>query len=177
MVSSNEQKWTLFSGLVSMFAPSMENQTGARIPYDTLQKLASAEIDGLYAIEKALAGSGLKARLREIIKVRASQINGCAYCLGFHVPKARAAGLTDDEIHLLNAWRETPSFTAAERAVIEFTEHLTLVSEHHVPGYVYEALQPFFTPEQIVKITFAVIVINGWNRLMITFTVPPETGK
>jgi AhpD family alkylhydroperoxidase len=167
----------LFSRPVWVLISSMQNQTGARIPWETLQKLAPAEIGGLYAIEKALAESGLEARLREIIKVRASQINGCAYCLGFHVPKARAAGLTDNEIHLLNAWRETPSFTAVERAVIEFTEHVTRISELHAPAHVYEALQSFFTPEQIVKITCAVIVINSWNRLMITFTVPPEIAK
>jgi AhpD family alkylhydroperoxidase len=163
----------LFVRPVLDLVPLMTNQTSARQGYETLQKDGRTEMDALYAIEKALAESDLDPRLREIIKLRASQINGCAFCIGFHVPKARAVGLTDNEVHLLNAWRETPSFTPAERAVIEFTEHVTRISDHHVPAHVYEALQAFFTPEQIVKITFAVIVINSWNRLMITFTVPP----
>jgi AhpD family alkylhydroperoxidase len=128
----------------------------------------------MYALEKALAESGLEPRLREMIKLRVSQINGCAFCLGLHVQKARAAGLTDREIHLLNAWRETPTFTLAERAALDFAEHVTLIPRHHVPAPVYDAVRESFTAEQIIQLTFVVMVINSWNRLMITFTVPPQ---
>ena len=162
---------------VSKLVVRMTTQTSARLDFETLQKFTPAEVSGLYAIEKALAESNLEPQLREIIKLRASQINGCAFCLAFHLPKARAAGLTDNDIHLLNAWRETPWFSPAERAVLEFTEHVTRISEHHVPVPVYEALQQFYTPEQFAKITFAVVVINSWNRLMITLEVPPPAEE
>lgn len=149
----------------------------ARIDDATIKKLGAKEYAAMVALEKAINESGLDAKLREMIKVRVSQINGCAYCLGYHIPEARAAGWSDNELHQLPAWRETPSFTKEERAVLEFAEHVTRISEHHVPAPVYNTLRESFTEDQIVHLTYAVMVINSWNRLMITFTVPPTEKK
>jgi AhpD family alkylhydroperoxidase len=131
----------------------------------------------MFALEKAIKESGLDRKLVEMVKVRVSQINGCAFCLNMHAQGARAAGWTDRELHLLAAWRETPSFTPAERAVLDFAEHVTRISEHHVPAAVFDALRESFTDEQVLHLTWTVIAINSWNRLMITFTVPPAEEK
>ena len=155
----------------------MTTTTEARIDSQTITKLAPKEYAALYALEKAIKESGLDRKLVEMVKVRVSQINGCAFCLNMHAVEARAAGWTDRELHLLPAWRETPSFTPSERAVLDFAEHVTRISEHHVPAPVFNALRESFTEEQIVHLTWAVIAINSWNRLMISFTVPPAEEK
>jgi AhpD family alkylhydroperoxidase len=119
--------------------------------------------------------SGLDHRLLELVKIRASQINGCAYCLDMHTKDARAAGETEQRIYALNAWRETPFFDDRERAALAWTEAVTLVGEGHVPDEVYEATAQHFSQEQLVHLTFAVVVINGWNRLAIAFRSEPGT--
>jgi AhpD family alkylhydroperoxidase len=156
---------------------NMTTTTEARIDSQTITKLGPKEYAAMYALEKAIKESGLDRKVVEMVKVRVSQINGCAFCLNMHAEGARAAGWTDRELHLLPAWRETPSFTPSERAVLDFAEHVTRISEHHVPAPVFNALRESFTEEQIVHLIWAVIVINSWNRLMITFTVPPAEEK
>jgi len=151
--------------------------TEARIDSQTITKLGPKEYAAMHPLEKAIKESGLDRKLIELIKVRVSQINGCAFCLNMHTAGARAAGWTDRELHLLPAWRETPSFTASERAVLDFAEHVTRISEQHVPAPVYNALRESFTEEQTLHLTWAVIAINSWNRLMITFAVPPAEEK
>ena len=106
-------------------------------------------------------------------KTRASQINGCAYCLDMHTKDARAAGETEQRLYALSAWRETPFYSERERAALAWTEALTLISENHVPDDVYEAARECFTEEELVNLTMAVIAINGWNRLAISFRNVP----
>ena len=113
--------------------------------------------------------------LFELIKIRASQINGCAYCLDMHTKDARRAGETEQRIYALSAWRETPFFTDRERAVLEWTEALTRVAETHVPDDVFERVSRQFKEEEIVALTFAVVVINSWNRLAISLR--PAVGS
>jgi AhpD family alkylhydroperoxidase len=110
--------------------------------------------------------------LFELIKIRASQINGCAYCLDMHTKDARRAGETEQRIYALSAWRETPFFTDRERAALEWTESLTRVAETHVPDDVYARVSRQFKEEEIVALTFAVVVINSWNRLAISLRPP-----
>lgn len=114
-------------------------------------------------------------KLFELIKIRASQINGCAYCIDMHTKDARLAGETEQRIYALNAWHETPFFTDRERAALEWTEALTLISETHAPDDVYARVAEQFTEEEIVGLTFAVININIWNRLALPFRTVPGT--
>jgi len=111
----------------------------------------------------------LEPALLNLIDIRASQINGCAYCLDMHTKDARAAGETEQRIYTLEAWRETPFFTDRERAALEWTEALTLVAETHVPDDVYERVKQQFKEDELVALTFAVMIINTWNRLNVSF--------
>jgi AhpD family alkylhydroperoxidase len=111
----------------------------------------------------------LERPLFELVKIRASQINGCAYCLDMHTKEARLAGETEQRIYALSAWRETPFFTERERAALEWTEAVTLVADTHVPDEVFERVSKHFGEAEMVALTFAVVVINSWNRLAISF--------
>ena len=116
---------------------------------------------------------GLERPLLELVKMRASQINGCAYCLDMHSKDARALGETEQRLYALNAWRETPFFSPRERAALEWTEALTLISETHAPDDVYALVAKEFTPEEMANLSLAIVVINGWNRLSIGFRAVP----
>ena len=120
----------------------------------------------------AEVASSFDRPLFELVKIRASQLNGCAYCIDMHTKDARAAGETEQRIYALNAWRETPFFTDRERAALEWAEAVTLVAETHVPDDVYARVSAHFDEEQLVALTFAVVVINSWNRLAVAFRPP-----
>jgi len=111
----------------------------------------------------------LERPLLELVKIRASQINGCAFCLDMHTKDARLAGETEQRIYALNAWRETPFFTDRERAGLEWTEAVTRVADTHVPDEIHERVATQFDEGELVALTFAVVVINGWNRLAVSF--------
>jgi AhpD family alkylhydroperoxidase len=118
------------------------------------------------------AAARLESRLFELVKIRASQINGCAYCIDMHTKDARHAGETEQRIYALNAWRETPFFTDRERAALEWTEAVTRLGDSHVPDDLYERVARQFDEAELVALTFGVIVINSWNRLSISFRPP-----
>jgi AhpD family alkylhydroperoxidase len=119
--------------------------------------------------------SGLEPSLRELIKVRASQINGCAYCIDMHTKDARAAGETEQRLYALNAWRETPFFSERERAALEWTEAITLIADSHVPEELFFRVRQYFGEAELVNLTLAIVTINGWNRLAIAFRSVPGT--
>lgn len=123
----------------------------------------------LLAIEAYLHGCSLGDRLLHLVKVRASQINGCAHCLDMHSQDARAEGESEQRLYTVSAWRETPFFDDRERAALEWTEAVTLVSETHVPDDVYERVKPHFSEQELMDLTLAVALINTWNRLNIAF--------
>lgn len=127
----------------------------------------------LLGIESYLHGSGLESRLLHLVKVRASQINGCAQCLDMHTKDARAEGESEQRLYALNAWRETPFFDARERAALEWTEAVTRVAESHVPDDVYELVRQHFTEQELVDLTLGITNINAWNRLNIAFRTVP----
>jgi AhpD family alkylhydroperoxidase len=112
---------------------------------------------------------GLEGRLQELVKIRASQINGCAYCIHMHTRDARAHGEIEERIYLLDAWRESPLYTERERAALGWTEALTLVSQTHAPDADYDALKPHFSEQEIVHLTMLIGLINTWNRFAIGF--------
>ena len=129
----------------------------------------------LLGIEAYLHASSLGHRLLHLVKTRASQINGCAFCLDMHTKDARARGETEQRLYALNAWRETPFYTDRERAALAWTEAVTLVSETHIPDDVYEQARQQFSEQELAYLTLAVIAINGWNRLAIGFRTVPGT--
>jgi AhpD family alkylhydroperoxidase len=131
----------------------------------------------LFAMEKYIATCGLDHKLIHLIKMRASQINGCAFCIDMHSKDARAIGETEQRLYELNAWRETPFYSDAERAALEWTESLTLVSENHVPDEVYEKVRKHFSEKEIVDLTLIVGTINLWNRLAISVRAVPGEYK
>jgi AhpD family alkylhydroperoxidase len=124
------------------------------------------------ALSEATASSGLDHALLELVKMRASQLNGCAYCLDMHSKDARAAGETEQRLHTLAAWRETTFFTPAERAALALTEQLTLIADGHPTDEVVDEVQAQLGEEGLVKLVYAIVSINGWNRLAITSRAP-----
>ncbi len=142
----------------------------ARLNYSEVDPDA---IKGMLELEKYVHGSGLERTLYELVKTRASQINGCAYCIDMHTKDARKAGETEQRLYALNAWRETPFYTERERAALAWTEALTLISENDVPESLYKATREYFNEVEIVTLTMAIIAINGWNRLAVSFRAVP----
>ena len=129
------------------------------------------------ALNQFVENCGLEHPLLELIKIRASQINGCAFCLDMHTVDARAAGESEQRIYLLDGWREAPFYSDRERAALRWTEAVTLVSETHVPDDVYEEARRHFSEEELVNLTWAVVTINGWNRMAIAFRSQPGNYK
>lgn len=124
-------------------------------------------------LEHYVRSCGLERSLLELIKIRASQINGCAYCIDMHTKDARTAGESEQRLYLLSAWREAPFYSERERAALEWTEALTLIADNHVPDDVYERVSAHFTDEEMVNLSMAVVTINAWNRLAISFKSEP----
>ncbi len=118
--------------------------------------------------------STLPRELLELVRMRASQLNGCAYCLDMHSKDATALGISAQKLFVLDAWREAPFYSDRERAALEWTEAVTLIAEDRVPDEVYEAIRPHFLDRELVELTMAIIAINGWNRLAISLR--QETG-
>jgi AhpD family alkylhydroperoxidase len=136
-------------------------------------KVASQGATAFRQFNAYVEACGLEASLVELIKMRASQINGCAYCLDMHSKDARALGETEQRLYTLSAWRETPFFSERERAALAWTEAVTMISGGPVPDTLYETVRRQFSEKEIADLTFAVIAINGWNRLAIPFRTPP----
>ncbi len=132
-------------------------------------------IHALVSLGRAIAGSGLERSLLELIKVRASQMNGCAYCIDMHTKDARANGETEQRLYALSAWRETPFFTPRERAALAWTEAITNIQQGHASEEAYEEVRPAFDEAELVKLTLAITYINTWNRLAIAFRAEAGT--
>jgi AhpD family alkylhydroperoxidase len=138
-----------------------------------LTKISPAAYKAMAGLEGFVKASVLERPLLELVRMRASQINGCAYCLDMHSKDARAAGETEQRLYELNAWRETPFYNERERAALAWTEALTLVHQTHAPDDVYEEVRKRFTEEEVVSLTAAIVSINSWNRLAIGFRAVP----
>src|SRR5512138_2030843 len=130
-----------------------------------LTRVSPAAYKAMAGLEGFVRGSGLDPALLHLVRMRASQINGCAYCLDMHSKDARAAGETEQRLYGLSAWREAPYYSARERAALEWTESLTLVAETHVADDVYERVREQFSEDELIHLSLAVVAINGWNRL------------
>jgi AhpD family alkylhydroperoxidase len=140
-----------------------------------LMHVTPGVVQAMLGLERQVRQARLEHGLLDLVRMRASQINGCAYCLDMHGKDARANGETEQRLYGLAAWRETPYYSARERAALEWTEALTLVSETHVPDDVYERVRSQFSEDELVHLSLAIVAINGWNRLNVAArTVPGD---
>jgi AhpD family alkylhydroperoxidase len=140
-----------------------------RIRYATA---APGVYKAMLGLEEYIQNTSLEKSLLGLVLTRASQINGCAFCLDMHTKDARAEGETEQRLYLLAGWREATCYSERERAALEWTESVTMVAESHVPDEVYEHVRPHFTDEELVNLTFAITTINAWNRLNVAFRTP-----
>jgi AhpD family alkylhydroperoxidase len=148
---------------------------------DVSKYLTSNLGQAMLALSAASAASGLERSLLELVRLRASQINHCAYCIDMHTKDARAQGETEQRLYLVGAWREAPLYSERERAALEWTEAVTNVGDTHVPDNVFERVRQHFDEAELVALTFAVVAINSWNRLAVSFradvgTYQPQTA-
>ena len=149
-----------------------ENIMKARID---LMHVNPGIIQSMLGLERQVHQARFDSKLLDLVRMRASQINGCAYCLDMHSKDARANGETEQRLYGLEAWREAPYYSARERTALEWTEALTLVSETHVPDDVYERVREQFSEDELAHLSLAVVAINGWNRLNVAArTVPGD---
>jgi len=141
--------------------------------------LAKVSPDGYKAmlgVHAYVQNSGLSLGLLELVKIRVSQINGCAFCIAMHVPMARKHGISEDQMHLLAAWREAPVYSPKERAALAWAEALTRLTGGDVSDEVYAGMRKHFSEKEVADLSFAIAEINAWNRLMICTRTPPQLG-
>ncbi len=152
----------------------MENRKNneQRVNYSSV---APEGIEILRRLQTYIKNAGLEAGLLELAKIRASQINRCAFCIDMHTKDARSQGETEQRLYGLSAWRETPFYSERERAALAWTESVTKISENGVPAEVYDQVKSQFNEKELVDLTLAVIAINSWNRLAISFRTIPGT--
>lgn len=145
-----------------------------RMEPSKVNQLLGPALKSLYEVEAHLRKSTLEPELRELLKLRVSQINGCAYCIIYHRRDALKLGVAERKIHLLNAWREASEYSERERAALAWAEAVTLISVRHLPDEVYAEAAQVFSEQELVDLNLAVMSINSWNRLSIAFRYPPE---
>ncbi len=138
-------------------------------------KSAPGVYDAMDALGQYLGGCGMEETLLHLVRLRASQINGCAYCIDMHWKDLRGLGEGEQRLYGLDAWRESPYYTDRERAALEWTDAITLIADGHVPDGIYEAVRPHFNEKELSNLTLALAAINAWNRLSIAARLTPGT--
>lgn len=133
------------------------------------EKAAPEARNAMFGLQKYINSSGIEHSLLDLIDLRASQINGCAYCVDMHTKDARSRGETEQRLYAVSVWRDTPFFTERERAALEWTEAVTELRGQSVPDQVFQSVRPHFTDKELVDLTLAIVAINGWNRINIAF--------
>src|SRR5882762_3475497 len=147
-------------------------------PWRNFFQEAADTSKALITVEDQIKASGLEKSLIELVKTRASQINGCAFCIDMHTSDARKQGETEQRLYLLNAWRESPLYTDRERAALAWTEAVTLIAETHAPDDLYEDVRAQFSESETVNLTMLIGAINAWNRIAISFrAIHPAKAK
>jgi AhpD family alkylhydroperoxidase len=147
-------------------------------PRMNFYQAAPETIKALSAVEAQIAASGLEKSLIELVKTRASQINGCAFCINMHTQDARKLGETEQRLYMLSAWRESPLYTDRERAALAWTDAVTLIADTHAPDDLYEELRAHFSEAEMVNLTMLIGAINAWNRIAISFrAIHPVKAK
>ncbi len=138
-----------------------------------LMHVSPGIIQAMLGLERQVRHARFDSKMMDLVRMRASQINGCAYCLDMHSKDARANGESEQRLYGLEAWRETPYYSARERAALEWTEALTLVTESHVPDEVFDRVREHFSEDELAHLSLAIVAINGWNRLNVAARTVP----
>ena len=141
------------------------------------RRISPGAYKAMHGLQSYVDATTLEPAMRELINIRASQINACAFCLHMHLRDARKAGETQERLDLVGAWREAPVFSRRERAALAWTEAVTQVADTHVPDDVYDTARAEFSEQELVDLTMAVVAINSWNRLMVSFRIPPVVAR
>lgn len=149
----------------------------AGFSHEYFQKTAPAALAALLAMGKAVDDSGLEKTLTELVKLRVSQINGCAFCIQFHLTLARRLGVDVAKLDLLPAWREAGIYSEQEQAALGWAEQVTRLADHHPKGSAYAALQAHFSADEILNLSIAIANINGWNRIAGALQFPPPAAR
>lgn len=139
-----------------------------------LNRVAPQGYEAMLALQAYVNQCGLEQPLMELVKIRASQLNGCAFCIDMHTRDALKHGISQQRMHLLNAWREAPLYSERERAALAWTEALTFIAEGHAADEVYQQVRPHFSDKELADLSFAIATINAWNRLAIAMRTPPR---
>ena len=148
-----------------------------RMNYAHLNKHAGKEVAALLAMSEAIANSGLEKELQELVKIRASQINGCAFCLQMHSADARKIGMSEERLSLIAGWRESPVYSERERAALALTEAVTLIAGHHgVSDEIFNDAASVFSEAELTHLMAAIVNINAWNRISITYRFTPQVA-
>ena len=155
-----------YNSIISIYSISERKKMLQRINY---REVAPGAFRAMLGLEKYLSQSNLEPSLQELVKLRASQINGCAYCIDMHTKDARASGESEQRLYGLSAWQDAPYYTERERAALAWTEALTLIADNQVEDELYEQVQQHFNEAEVVDLTMSIIAINGWNRFAISF--------
>jgi AhpD family alkylhydroperoxidase len=137
------------------------------------RKVSPKAIEAMFGLERYAEQSVLPKNLLDLVRLRVSQMNGCAYCIDMHSKDLRAAGESEQRLYLLDAWRESPFYNDKERAALAWAEAVTLVAEGHVPDEIHDQARSQFNEQELVDLTMAIVAINGWNRLNIAFRTVP----
>ena len=162
------------SGMSNLTQQNRESSTRGDVrtelkPRLNWDKASPGVRNAMLGLGKYLQTTSLESSLKNLVLIRASQLNGCAYCLDMHTKDARAEGESEERLYLISGWREAPFYTERERAALAWTEAVTLVADSHVPDDVYEEARKYFDEKDLVDLTLAIIEINGWNRLNVSF--------
>lgn len=152
----------------------MSHDTKPRSEGFAFSKLAPEAYAALLSLSKVVTSSGLEHELLELIKIRASQVNGCAFCLQMHITDARKLPISEERLQLLVVWREAPLFSPRERAALAYTEAVTRIADHGVPDDVWADLTALFSEQEVAHLTAALALINSWNRISIAYRTPPQ---
>jgi AhpD family alkylhydroperoxidase len=164
----------VFSKPIPLYACCIiENERKQRMERLAYDKADPKADEAMMALENYVAGSGLEAPLVELVRLRASQINGCAYCLDMHTKDARARAEKEQRLYLLQAWQDVSLYSDRERAALAWTEAITKIGETHAPDSIYKEARKHFTDAELVALTMAIVTINGWNRIAIAFRLKP----
>lgn len=139
-----------------------------------LMKAAPKSWNAMLALQDTVNKCGLEQTILELVKLRASQLNGCAFCIAMHTRDALKHGISQERMHLLNAWREAPLYSEREQAALAWTEALTFITQGHAADAVYEQVRQQFSAEETASLSFAIAAINVWNRLAISARIPPQ---
>jgi AhpD family alkylhydroperoxidase len=149
-----------------------------RLEWSAFQKIVPEFTTGMAAITHALKNSGIEPEIRELVKIRASQLNGCAFCIQFHINDARKLGIPAEKLDLLQAWRETGIYSEREAAALEWTEHVTLLAQQPIDDEAYARVEAQFPGNELAFLTVAISQINAWNRIAVPFRFkPPILGS